>query len=124
MSPTPALGWMSPIPVILTCTQPLILPGFGSAHGSGVLRADPWILPNPAPSSFQVPWFEAIPIAVSNDISEQSLEEFRREVRNGWDVTWAVLAGLGCHLGCPWCWQGWDVDGLCLLRCLRGARST
>ncbi|KAM9278773.1 nicotinate phosphoribosyltransferase [Cariama cristata] len=28
---------------------------------------------------FQVPWFERIPIAVSNDISEQSLEEFRRE---------------------------------------------
>ena len=31
--------------------------------------------------SFQVPWFGTIPIAVSNDISEQSLEEFRREVR-------------------------------------------
>lgn len=45
---------------------------------------------NPAPpplltllplASFQVPWFETIPIAVSNDISEQSLEEFSREVR-------------------------------------------
>lgn len=23
-----------------------------------------------------------------------------------------LLAGLGCHLGCPWCWQGWDVDAL------------
>lgn len=50
---------------------------------------DPCILLNPAPSSFQVPWFGTIPIAVSNDISEQSLEEFRREVRNL----------LGCHLG-------------------------
>ncbi|XP_051467373.1 nicotinate phosphoribosyltransferase isoform X2 [Apus apus] len=29
---------------------------------------------------FQVPWFETIPIAVSNDISEQSLEEFQREL--------------------------------------------
>ncbi|XP_049682091.1 nicotinate phosphoribosyltransferase isoform X3 [Accipiter gentilis] len=29
---------------------------------------------------FQVPWFETIPIAVSNDISEQSLEEFSREL--------------------------------------------
>ncbi|NXV02905.1 PNCB phosphoribosyltransferase, partial [Cettia cetti] len=28
---------------------------------------------------FHVPWFGTIPIAVSNDISEQSLEEFRRE---------------------------------------------
>ncbi|OWK50350.1 Nicotinate phosphoribosyltransferase [Lonchura striata] len=43
-----------------------------------VLRVDPWILPNP--SSFQVPWFGTIPIAVSNNISEQSLEEFRREL--------------------------------------------
>lgn len=32
-------------------------------------------------SSFQVPWFGSIPIAVSNDISEQSLEDFIREVR-------------------------------------------
>ncbi|XP_025969436.2 nicotinate phosphoribosyltransferase isoform X2 [Dromaius novaehollandiae] len=29
--------------------------------------------------SFQVPWFETISIAVSNDISEQSLEDFIRE---------------------------------------------
>lgn len=78
-----------------------------------VVWIDPCILLNPAPSSFQVPWFGTIPIAVSNDISEQSLEEFRREVRNL----------LGCHLGCPWCWQGWDVDDLCLLCCLRGVRS-
>uniref|UniRef100_A0A7M4F7P0 nicotinate phosphoribosyltransferase n=1 Tax=Crocodylus porosus TaxID=8502 RepID=A0A7M4F7P0_CROPO len=29
---------------------------------------------------FQLPWFEAVPIAVSNDISEQSLEAFGREL--------------------------------------------
>lgn len=34
-------------------------------------------------SSFQVPWFGSIPIAVSNDISERSVEDFVREVRLG-----------------------------------------
>lgn len=66
----------------------------GSPHGSGgMLRADSLVScppQNPAPpplltllplASFQVPWFETIPVAVSNDISEQSLEEFSREVR-------------------------------------------
>ncbi|XP_064562856.1 nicotinate phosphoribosyltransferase isoform X2 [Zonotrichia leucophrys gambelii] len=45
---------------------------------------------------FQVPWFETIPIAVSNDISEQSLEEFRRE---GSEID---MIGIGTHLvTCP-----------------------
>ncbi|NXW54877.1 PNCB phosphoribosyltransferase, partial [Eurystomus gularis] len=45
---------------------------------------------------FQVPWFETIPIAVSNDISEQSLEEFRRE---GNEID---MIGVGTHLvTCP-----------------------
>lgn len=56
--------------------------------------------PNPASpplpfASFQVPWFETISIAVSNDISEQSLEEFSREVRE-------LLSGLGRPLGFRW----------------------
>lgn len=54
--------------------------------------------PNPLPhplflTSFQVPWFETIPIAVSNDISEQSLEEFSREVR--WLLTMALAEVWG-----------------------------
>ncbi|XP_071278040.1 nicotinate phosphoribosyltransferase isoform X2 [Agelaius tricolor] len=45
---------------------------------------------------FQVPWFGTIPIAVSNDISEQSLEEFRRE---GSEID---MIGIGTHLvTCP-----------------------
>ncbi|NXC76248.1 PNCB phosphoribosyltransferase, partial [Anhinga anhinga] len=45
---------------------------------------------------FQVPWFETIPIAVSNDISEQSLEEFRRE---GSEIN---MIGVGMNLvTCP-----------------------
>ncbi|NXI49754.1 PNCB phosphoribosyltransferase, partial [Chloroceryle aenea] len=45
---------------------------------------------------FQVPWFETIPIAVSNDISEQSLEEFRQE---GSEID---MIGVGTHLvTCP-----------------------
>ncbi|NXL33198.1 PNCB phosphoribosyltransferase, partial [Glaucidium brasilianum] len=45
---------------------------------------------------FQVPWFGTIPIAVSNDISEQSLEEFRREVRElllGREITFFLPLG-------------------------------
>lgn len=37
--------------------------------------------------SFQVPWFGSIPIAVSNDISERSLESFIQEVRQPRGVT-------------------------------------
>ncbi|XP_074754427.1 nicotinate phosphoribosyltransferase [Athene noctua] len=45
---------------------------------------------------FQVPWFGTIPIAVSNDISEQSLEEFRRE---GSEIN---MIGVGTNLvTCP-----------------------
>ncbi|KAM9573977.1 nicotinate phosphoribosyltransferase [Guaruba guarouba] len=45
---------------------------------------------------FQAPWFEAIPIAVSNDISEQSLEEFSRE---GSEID---MIGIGTNLvTCP-----------------------
>ncbi|KFV98969.1 Nicotinate phosphoribosyltransferase, partial [Eurypyga helias] len=45
---------------------------------------------------FQVPWFETIPIAVSNDISEQSLEEFSRE---GSEIN---MIGVGTNLvTCP-----------------------
>ncbi|NXS93878.1 PNCB phosphoribosyltransferase, partial [Jacana jacana] len=45
---------------------------------------------------FQVPWFETIPIAVSNDISEQSLEEFSRE---GSEIN---VIGVGTNLvTCP-----------------------
>ncbi|NXW14822.1 PNCB phosphoribosyltransferase, partial [Circaetus pectoralis] len=45
---------------------------------------------------FQVPWFETIPIAVSNDISEQSLEEFSRE---GSEID---MIGVGTNLvTCP-----------------------
>ncbi|NWS48279.1 PNCB phosphoribosyltransferase, partial [Probosciger aterrimus] len=45
---------------------------------------------------FQVPWFETIPIAVSNDISEQSLEEFTRE---GSEID---MIGIGTNLvTCP-----------------------
>ncbi|NWX44796.1 PNCB phosphoribosyltransferase, partial [Steatornis caripensis] len=45
---------------------------------------------------FQVPWFETVPIAVSNDISEQSLEEFRRE---GSEIN---MIGVGTNLvTCP-----------------------
>ncbi|XP_063258620.1 nicotinate phosphoribosyltransferase isoform X1 [Prinia subflava] len=45
---------------------------------------------------FQVPWFGTIPIAVSNDISEQSLEEFRRE---GSEID---MIGIGTNLvTCP-----------------------
>ncbi|NXU82093.1 PNCB phosphoribosyltransferase, partial [Oreotrochilus melanogaster] len=45
---------------------------------------------------FQVPWFETIPIAVSNDISEQSLEEFCRE---GSEID---MIGVGTNLvTCP-----------------------
>ncbi|NXK26615.1 PNCB phosphoribosyltransferase, partial [Arenaria interpres] len=45
---------------------------------------------------FQVPWFENIPIAVSNDISEQSLEEFSRE---GSEIN---MIGVGTNLvTCP-----------------------
>ncbi|XP_030301431.1 nicotinate phosphoribosyltransferase isoform X2 [Calypte anna] len=47
-------------------------------------------------TSFQVPWFESIPIAVSNDISEQSLEEFCRE---GNEID---MIGVGTNLvTCP-----------------------
>ncbi|XP_037985406.1 nicotinate phosphoribosyltransferase isoform X2 [Motacilla alba alba] len=45
---------------------------------------------------FQVPWFGTIPIAVSNDISEQSLEEFSRE---GSEID---MIGIGTNLvTCP-----------------------
>ncbi|NWS74966.1 PNCB phosphoribosyltransferase, partial [Crotophaga sulcirostris] len=45
---------------------------------------------------FQVPWFETIPIAVSNDISEKSLEDFRRE---GSEIN---MVGVGTNLvTCP-----------------------
>ncbi|NWX04426.1 PNCB phosphoribosyltransferase, partial [Caloenas nicobarica] len=45
---------------------------------------------------FQVPWFGTIPIAVSNDISEQSLEEFSRE---GSEID---MIGVGTNLvTCP-----------------------
>ncbi|XP_064010500.1 nicotinate phosphoribosyltransferase [Pogoniulus pusillus] len=45
---------------------------------------------------FQVPWFETIPIAVSNDISEQSLE---RLIQEGSEVD---MIGVGTHLvTCP-----------------------
>ncbi|KAM7122106.1 nicotinate phosphoribosyltransferase isoform 2-T2 [Ciconia maguari] len=45
---------------------------------------------------FQVPWFETILIAVSNDISEQSLEEFSRE---GSEID---MIGVGTNLvTCP-----------------------
>ncbi|XP_058686050.1 nicotinate phosphoribosyltransferase isoform X1 [Poecile atricapillus] len=45
---------------------------------------------------FQVPWFATIPIAVSNDISEQSLEEFRKE---GSEID---MIGIGTNLvTCP-----------------------
>ncbi|XP_042641754.1 nicotinate phosphoribosyltransferase isoform X2 [Tyto alba] len=45
---------------------------------------------------FQVPWFETIPIAVSNDISERSLEEFSRE---GSEID---VIGVGTNLvTCP-----------------------
>lgn len=60
-------------------------------------------------TSFQVPWFGTIPIAVSNDISEQSLEEFSREVRDlllafaGATKIWGAWGGCESHLGlCPW----------------------
>ncbi|XP_010128796.1 PREDICTED: nicotinate phosphoribosyltransferase, partial [Chlamydotis macqueenii] len=45
---------------------------------------------------FQVPWLGTIPIAVSNDISEQSLEEFSRE---GSEID---MIGVGTNLvTCP-----------------------
>ncbi|NXP08443.1 PNCB phosphoribosyltransferase, partial [Thinocorus orbignyianus] len=45
---------------------------------------------------FQVPWFGTIPIGVSNDISEQSLEEFSRE---GSEIN---MIGVGTNLvTCP-----------------------
>ncbi|XP_010134338.1 PREDICTED: nicotinate phosphoribosyltransferase, partial [Buceros rhinoceros silvestris] len=45
---------------------------------------------------FQVPWFETISIAISNNISEQSLEEFSRE---GNEID---MIGVGTHLvTCP-----------------------
>ncbi|NXA26093.1 PNCB phosphoribosyltransferase, partial [Ibidorhyncha struthersii] len=45
---------------------------------------------------FQVPWFETIPIAVSNNISEQSVEEFSRE---GSEIN---MIGVGTNLvTCP-----------------------
>ncbi|KAM6349538.1 nicotinate phosphoribosyltransferase [Podargus strigoides] len=45
---------------------------------------------------FQVPWFGTIPIAVSNNISEESLEEFRRE---GSEID---MIGVGTNLvTCP-----------------------
>ncbi|NWW05425.1 PNCB phosphoribosyltransferase, partial [Oreocharis arfaki] len=45
---------------------------------------------------FQVPWFGSIPIAVSNDISEQSLEEFKKE---GSEID---MIGIGTNLvTCP-----------------------
>ncbi|NXF41078.1 PNCB phosphoribosyltransferase, partial [Nyctibius bracteatus] len=45
---------------------------------------------------FQVPWFETIPIAVSNDISEENLEEFSRE---GSEID---MIGVGTNLvTCP-----------------------
>ncbi|NXL91927.1 PNCB phosphoribosyltransferase, partial [Alectura lathami] len=45
---------------------------------------------------FQVPWFGSIPIAVSNDISEQSLEDF---VREGSEIN---MIGVGTNLvTCP-----------------------
>ncbi|NWR95773.1 PNCB phosphoribosyltransferase, partial [Furnarius figulus] len=45
---------------------------------------------------FQVPWFGTIPIAVSNDISEHSLEELSQE---GSDID---MIGVGTHLvTCP-----------------------
>nr|XP_008119115.1 PREDICTED: nicotinate phosphoribosyltransferase [Anolis carolinensis] len=45
---------------------------------------------------FQVPWFENIPIAVSNDVSEQSLEELAAE---GNEID---MIGVGTHLvTCP-----------------------
>ncbi|XP_019337386.2 nicotinate phosphoribosyltransferase isoform X2 [Alligator mississippiensis] len=45
---------------------------------------------------FQLPWFEAVPIAVSNDVSEQSLEAFGTE---GSDID---MIGIGTHLvTCP-----------------------
>ncbi|NWH66490.1 PNCB phosphoribosyltransferase, partial [Geococcyx californianus] len=47
-------------------------------------------------SHFQVPWFETIPIAVSNDISEKSLEDFRQE---GSEID---MVGVGTNLvTCP-----------------------
>ncbi|XP_052560913.1 nicotinate phosphoribosyltransferase isoform X2 [Tympanuchus pallidicinctus] len=45
---------------------------------------------------FQVPWFGSIPIAVSNDISEQSLEDF---IREGSEID---MVGVGTNLvTCP-----------------------
>ncbi|XP_015678848.1 nicotinate phosphoribosyltransferase [Protobothrops mucrosquamatus] len=45
---------------------------------------------------FQVPWFETIPITVSNDVSEQSLEELSQE---GNEIN---MIGVGTHLvTCP-----------------------
>ncbi|XP_044309168.1 nicotinate phosphoribosyltransferase [Varanus komodoensis] len=45
---------------------------------------------------FQVPWFEAIPIAVSNDVTEQSLAELAQE---GSEID---MIGVGTHLvTCP-----------------------
>lgn len=61
------------------------------------IHLKPQVLP-----SFQVPWFETIPIAVSNDISEQSLERLIQEVR------W-LLRGLRGHFGFRWVWVG-QVD--------------
>ncbi|NXK52578.1 PNCB phosphoribosyltransferase, partial [Chauna torquata] len=47
-------------------------------------------------TTFQVPWFGSIPIAVSNDISEQSLENFNRE---GSEID---MIGVGTNLvTCP-----------------------
>uniref|UniRef100_A0A8B9DS70 Nicotinate phosphoribosyltransferase n=1 Tax=Anser cygnoides TaxID=8845 RepID=A0A8B9DS70_ANSCY len=47
-------------------------------------------------TTFQVPWFGSIPIAVSNDISEQSLESF---IREGSEID---VIGVGTNLvTCP-----------------------
>ncbi|XP_021243168.1 nicotinate phosphoribosyltransferase isoform X2 [Numida meleagris] len=59
-----------------------------SKETRGVLRA--------CGAHFQVPWFGSIPIAVSNDISERSLEDF---VREGSEID---MVGVGTNLvTCP-----------------------
>ena len=99
MSPPPSLGWVPPVAGFPTRVGTSLLKGVPRAELGVVpppktLRHLPRSLPCPF-SSFQVPWFETIPIAVSNDISEQSLEEFSQEVRQS-------QSELGRHLG--FCW--------------------
>ncbi|XP_040403386.1 nicotinate phosphoribosyltransferase isoform X3 [Cygnus olor] len=65
-------------------------------------------------TTFQVPWFGSIPIAVSNDISEQSLESF---IREGSEIdvigvgTNLVTCPLQPSLGCVYKWPPQHTRG-------------